>query len=139
MNTDAYLVKPSANAELVAGPQTALRPPPTPPPLAGKVKLPTGVADLGRSEIRHDNGQRCELSEREAQLLRYLAAHRGRAISRDEILWRVWRLDPRRMLTRTIDMHIAKLRGKLGDQADHPKVLLTVRGQGYMLAAGNGR
>ena len=139
MNTDAYLVKPSANAELVAGPQTALRPPPTPPQLAGKVKLPTGVADLGRSEIRHDNGQRCELSEREAQLLRYLAAHRGRAISRDEILWRVWRLDPQRMLTRTIDMHIAKLRGKLRDQADHPKVLLTVRGQGYMLAAGNGR
>src|SRR6266542_5473714 len=103
-----------------------------------QINLPTGVADLDRCEIRHANGQRCELSEREVQLLRYLAAHPGRAISRDEILLYVWRLDPRRMLTRTIDMHVANLRNKLRDNASDPKVLLTVRGQGYMLAAPNG-
>lgn len=96
------------------------------------VKLPCGVADLERSEIRHDDGNRDELSGREAELLRYLAANPDRPISRDEILQQVWHLDPRRLITRTIDMHIANLRDKLHDDAGDPKVLLTVRGQGYM-------
>ena len=99
-----------------------------------KIKLPKGLVDLARCEVRHENGQRCELSEREVELLRYLAAHPGRAISRDEILLRVWRLNPKRMETRTIDMHIANLREKLHDDVDEPKVLLTVRGKGYMFA-----
>jgi len=68
-------------------------------------------------------------------LLRYLAAHSGRAISRDEILLRVWRLDPKRMTTRTIDMHVANLREKLRDDPADPRVLLTVRGKGYMFAS----
>src|SRR3989442_1654108 len=57
-----------------------------------------------------------------------------RAISRDELLLRVWRLNPKRMETRTINMHIANLREKLRDDSDEPKVLLTVRGKGYMFA-----
>ena len=125
----------TANALMV---EEVLRSPAQWPNPLSQVNLPAGVADLDRSEIRHANGQRCELSEREVQLLRYLTAHRGRAISRDEILLYVWRLDPRRMLTRTIDMHVANLRNKLGDRASDPKVLLTVRGQGYMFAAPNG-
>ncbi len=68
------------------------------------VKLPCGVADLERSEIRHDDGNRDELSGREAELLRYLAANPDRPVSRDEILQQVWHLDPRRLITRTIDM-----------------------------------
>jgi DNA-binding response OmpR family regulator len=78
-----------------------------------------------------------DLSEREVELLRYLATNPGRAISRDEILLRVWRLDPKRMATRTIDMHIANLREKLRDDAENPRVLLTVRGKGYMIASRN--
>src|SRR6266542_1428423 len=124
----------TANALMV---EEVLRRPARGPNPLRQVNLPSGVADLDRCEIRHANGQRCELSEREVQLLRYLTAHRGRAISRDEILLYVWRLDPRRMLTRTIDMHVANLRNKLRDSANDPKVLLTVRGQGYMLAARN--
>ena len=54
--------------------------------------------------------RRIELSEREVELLRYLVVNAGRAISRDEILTRVWRLNPARIETRTIDMHIANLR-----------------------------
>ena len=77
------------------------------------VQLPGGVADLERSEIRHDDGNRDELSGREADLLRYLAANPDRPVSRDEILQQVWHLDPRRLITRTIDMHIANLRDKL--------------------------
>ena len=98
------------------------------------VKLPCGVADLQRSEVRHDDGHRAELSVRETDLLRYFAANPDRPISRDEILQQVWHLDPRRLITRTIDMHVARLREKLRDDADEPKVLLTVRGKGYMFA-----
>ncbi|HYF37095.1 MAG TPA: helix-turn-helix domain-containing protein, partial [Prosthecobacter sp.] len=72
---------------------------------------------------------------REASLMQYLAAHRGRAISREELLRRVWRIEPRHTETRTIDMHIANLRAKLRDDGGHPKFLLTVRGKGYMLCA----
>ena len=138
MNTQSLLVMDEVGEDdLAVGRAHVEAPPRAPGPSiqVSKVELPTGVADLERSEIRHANGQRCELSERETQLLRYLAANRGRPISRDEILQSVWRLDPRRLITRTIDMHVANLRHKLGDTANHPKVLLTVRGQGYMFAA----
>jgi DNA-binding response OmpR family regulator len=138
LGADDYVVKPFSVRELLARVEAVLRRSPERPNGVGKVKLPHGVADLERSEIRHHNGQRDELSEREAELLRYLAANSGRAISRDEILLRVWRLDPRRMITRTIDMHIANLRGKLRDDPEDPKVLLTVRGKGYMFATQNG-
>ena len=96
--------------------------------------LPAGVVDLERREVRFADGRRTELSEREAELFRYLAVNSGRAISRDEILANVWRINPQGLPTRTIDMHIARLREKLGDDSEEPRVLLTVRGQGYMVA-----
>jgi len=55
-----------------------------------------------------------------------------------EILAEVWKLDPQRTVTRTIDMHISVLRKKLGDLAKTPEVLLTVHGVGYMLRIVNG-
>jgi DNA-binding response OmpR family regulator len=72
-------------------------------------------------------------------LLVYLARNAGRAVSRDELLARVWRLNPAGITTRTIDMHVARLREKLRDDQGSPRILLTVRGQGYMLAGGKPR
>ena len=108
---------------------------PSLPTPINNVKFPGGLADLDHSEIRYSTGERHELSVREAELLRYLAANAGRPVSRDEILQQVWHLDPRRLVTRTIDMHIANLRDKLRDNSGAPKLLLTVRGKGYMFAA----
>jgi DNA-binding response OmpR family regulator len=71
-------------------------------------------------------------------LLRYFACHAGRAIGRDELLANVWQIDARGVTTRTIDMHIARLREKLRDTQGEPRVLLTVRGKGYMLARNDG-
>ena len=48
------------------------------------------VGAFARREVAFDDGQRCELSQRETELLRYLACNGGRAVSRDEILSRVW-------------------------------------------------
>jgi DNA-binding response OmpR family regulator len=132
---DDYVVKPFSVRELLARVEAVLRRSPERPSELEKINLPGGVADLARCEVRFKDGDRIELSEREVELLRYLASNAGRAISRDEILMRVWRLDPKHLETRTIDMHIANLREKLRDNLDVPAVLLTVRGKGYMFAA----
>jgi DNA-binding response OmpR family regulator len=134
LGADDYVVKPFSVRELLARVQAVLRRSPERPTDVRDVKFPGGVADLARREARYDGGDRSELSEREAELLRYLASNRGRVISRDEILSRVWRMNPQGIETRTIDMHIARLREKLHDDPADPKVIVTVRGKGYMLA-----
>jgi len=134
LGADDYVVKPFSVKELLARIQAVLRRSPERPDDLARVPVPGGEADLARREVRFDDGGRADLSEREADLLRYLAANRGRAIARDEILTRVWRLDPRGLATRTIDMHVARLREKLRDDPTEPTVILTVRGTGYMFA-----
>src|SRR5690606_29293826 len=91
------------------------------------------VVDLARKRIRHRDGRSYELSTREADLLVCLARKAGTPVSRSELLAKVWKLDPRRTATRTIDMHVSVLRRKLGDLARTPAVLVTVHGVGYML------
>jgi len=132
---DDYVVKPFSVKELLARVEAVLRRSPARPATVPDVPIPGGRIDLARREVRFDDGGRVELSEREAELVRYLAVHRGRAISRDEILAHVWRISPRGLSTRAIDMQVARLREKLRDDPDHPAVLLTVRGKGYMFAA----
>ena len=136
LGADDYVVKPFSVRELLARVEAVLRRSPERPQPVADSAIPGGNVDYERREIRFDDGTRAELSEREVELLRYLAANPGRAISRDEILQRVWRLDPRRVETRTIDVHVANLRAKLRDDGAAPRVVLTVRGKGYMLAHG---
>lgn len=131
---DDYVVKPFSVKELLARVGAVLRRSPERPADLSVVRFPGGVADLARAEICFDEGERAELSEREGELLRYLAMNAGRAISRDELLAHVWRIDPQGISTRTIDMHVARLREKLRDDGDEPAVILTVRGKGYMFA-----
>jgi len=99
---------------------------------AAPFPVPRGVIDLTRREVRVDAGQSTPFSERELELLRYMMENAGRVITRDEILSRIWRLNPQRIITRTIDMHIVHLRAKLEDNPKKPKVLRTVRGEGYV-------
>jgi len=136
LGADDYVVKPFSVKELLARIDAVLRRSPERPSDVTRIQFAGGTADLARCEVRLDDGERHDLSEREVELLRYLARHAGRAISREEILSRVWRIDARGMRTRTIDMHIARLREKLQDSPAEPAIIRTVRGKGYMLSAG---
>jgi DNA-binding response OmpR family regulator len=131
---DDYVVKPFSVKELLARVEAVLRRSPERPCDMAVVPIPGARIDLDRREVQFDDGQREELSEREVELVRYLAANAGRAIAREELLANVWRISPRGLPTRTIDMHVARLREKLRDDPERPAVLLTVRGKGYMFA-----
>jgi len=132
LGADDYVVKPFSVKELLARIQAVLRRSPERPTDVTVVDFDGGSADLARGEVHFEDGGRSELSVREGELLRYLASSAGRVISRDELLSRVWRLTPGRVDTRTIDVHVARLREKLRDDPAKPRLIQTVRGKGYM-------
>ncbi len=135
LGADDYVVKPFSVKELLARVQAVLRRTPERPSDLASIPFSGGTLDIDRCEVRFDDGKRGELSEREMELLRYLAVNFKRAVSRDEILERIWRINPRSVVeTRTIDMHIARLREKLRDDPANPRIILTVRGKGYRFA-----
>ncbi len=134
LGADDYVVKPFSVKELLARVEAVLRRSAERSNGVDVVAILGGTADLLRSEVRFDDGTRADLSERERELLRYLAMNPARAISREELLARVWRLPASASHTRTIDMHVARLREKLRDSSEEPQVIRTVRGKGYMLA-----
>ncbi len=131
LGADDYVVKPFSIKELLARIEAVLRRSAERPIDVAEVRLPDGVADLKSCEVRFDDGQTAELSVREAELLRYLATNPGRVISRDELLNRVWGVNPMRVETRTVDVHVARLREKLRDEPSEPRLIFTVRGKGY--------
>jgi DNA-binding response OmpR family regulator len=130
---DDYVVKPFSIQELLARVDAVLRRSPERPSDVRRIPLPAGHVDLERRQVRFDDGRHGELSELETALLRYLATNPGRAVSRDELLSRVWGINPRALETRTVDVHVARLRDKLDDAAQ--AILVTVRGKGYRLDA----
>lgn len=131
---DDYVVKPFGPSELLARVEAVLRRSAERPSTLGRLRVAGREIDFERREVIHDDGQRIVLPQREAEVLAYLAANRGRAVSRDELLSRVWGVDPRGMSTRTVDMAVARLREQLRDDPTTPAVIVTVRAKGYMLA-----
>ena len=69
---------------------------------------------------------------------RDLVRHRGRAIDRKELLQHVWGYAARDVETRTVDMHIARLREKVEENPSKPSIILTVRSKGYTVARQDG-
>lgn len=129
MGADDYVVKPFSVRELLARVDAVLRRSTERPAVVESHEIRGAMVDFARREVRFADGSREELSEREADLLRYFVSQAGRAVPRDELLRQVWGIEPRHIETRTVDMHVAHLRQKLRN----PEALVTVRGKGYML------
>jgi DNA-binding response OmpR family regulator len=129
---DDYVVKPFSARELLARVDAVLRRSPQRASPAHGVRSREVEICLRRREVRRRSGAVESLSERDATIIAYLAAHRRRAVHRDELLRAAWGLDPRGLETRTVDMQIARLREKLAPA----EIVSTVRGAGYKLADG---
>ena len=135
---DDYVVKPFSARELLARVEAVLRRTQVEPPGLTLVGIGSGVIDLARREVRWDAKHRLELSETETLLLQYLFENRLRAVTREDLLIHVWKIEPSGLETRTVDMHIARLRAKLkhpgGEEV--PEAIVTVRSLGYMAGTG---
>lgn len=126
LGADDYVVKPFSVRELAARVRAVARRRRVEPTVeAGRL-----VVDRGR-HIATLDGETLDLTAKEFELLAVLAEEPGRAVPRQELFSRVW--DPVWVGTgKTLDVHIASLRKKLGD----PALVETVRGVGYRLSAG---
>ncbi len=122
---DDYVVKPFSVAELVQRVAAILRRAGAPE----RLELDGLTLDLTRRIARRGK-QEVELTEREITLIRYLWERRSGIVPRADLLRDVWDYPPD-VETRTIDIHIAKLRQKIEEDPASPKWIVSVRGTGY--------
>jgi DNA-binding response OmpR family regulator len=135
---DDYLPKPFSPAELVLRVKSIQRRTAAPIPDAS-ARAPLALADLlvdlDRHEVTRD-GTPIRLTRLEFRLLATLIEAGGRVLSRDQLLDAVYGQDQSEVLDRTVDVHVGRLRNKLGDDDELPRYVATVRGVGYRAARG---
>ena len=141
IGADDYVVKPFSSAEVIARIRAVLR--------RSDARAEPQDEDLGDpvvvDEVRIDpsthraflGDEELDLSLKEFDLLYELARNAGNVVSRDDLMTRVW--DENWFgSTKTLDVHIGWLRRKLGDDANEPRWIETVRGVGFRFAGGDG-
>ena len=130
LGADDYVAKPFSVTQLVLRVQAVLR--------------RSGAAEDAAREIRLNNGLVIDtanlsagdivFTRREMDLLQYLSQQADRPVAREELLARVWGYaNHMEIETRTVDIHVAKLRRKIEADASSPQAIVTVRGAGYRL------
>ena len=131
IGADDYLAKPFSMRELVARVRAMLRRArrATEPEITDVVELGGLQLDVPKHRVSAE-GIPINLKPREFDLLSFLMSHPGQVFNRDQILARVWGFDYAGD-SRTVDTHVKTLREKLGDDADRPRWVETVRGVGY--------
>mgnify|MGYP002903077637 FL=1 len=134
LGADDYITKPFSVRELMARVKAHIR-------RVALIRQSAGNQedrlDFGRLVIHKESaqatkdGERLELTQREFELLTYLASHAGRVFSRQELMERVWNYEGYVGDVRGVDVAVRRLREKLEDDPAQPKYIITRRGAGY--------
>jgi DNA-binding response OmpR family regulator len=135
VGADNYITKPFKLSELVAKVEAALR---RETVYADRRKHQSELSvgelaiDLGAHEVRK-SGSAVDLTPTEFKLLQALAENADHVLTREQLLDHVWDLRADGVYTRTVDVHIGRLRKKIEDDPDKPRYIVTVAGVGYKL------
>lgn len=135
LGADDYMVKPFSPKELESRIRCILRRVEKTSTKSissnGVIQVGELLIDLNKRQVYKGNS-RIRLTGMEFSLLELLISRSGEAISRTEILAKVWGYTPERFVdTRLVDVHMSRLREKLQEDPNQPELILTVRGKGY--------
>lgn len=134
LGADDYVTKPFSVTQLVLRVQAVLRRAHPGQVESDEIRLGDALTIDTRNLCGQRGAEALNFTRREVEILQYLHANNDRPVARDELLNKVWgyarNLD---IETRTVDIHIAKLRRKIEPTPTEPRYLLTVRGAGYRL------
>lgn len=134
LGADDYVTKPFSIRELVLRVEAILRR--TDPFHDGDVQLQVGSLTIDTLNLvgRTGDSNVVEFTRKEVEILKYLRIHGHRPVSRDELLTEIWGYAKSSSIeTRTVDIHITKIRRKIEPDPKFPEFLITVRGEGYKL------
>ncbi|MFH1194163.1 MAG: response regulator transcription factor [bacterium] len=133
LGADDYITKPFSLRELIARIKAVLRRTETSSEKKDDEMVHIGKLDVLFSKYNaFEEGIEVPLSHKEFDVLKYLWDNKNKTVSRDSLLSDIWGHDVY-TTTRTIDNFIVKLRQKVEDDPNHPKIILTVHGIGYKL------
>jgi len=134
LGADDYVAKPFSVTQLVLRVQAVLRRAGIGEAAAREIRLANGVVIDTENLCAGDLADNIAFTRREMDLLQYLNQQAERPVSREELLARVWGYaNHLEIETRTVDIHIAKLRRKIEIDPANPQAIITVRGAGYRL------
>jgi two-component system alkaline phosphatase synthesis response regulator PhoP len=129
LGADDYITKPFSFMELMARVEAVLRRASGRDGVGDSCSFGDVSVNFRKQEARK-NGRALDLTQREFTLLKYFVERRGEVVSRDELLEAVWGYE-QIPFTRTVDMHVAKLRKKIEGRKGAPRFILTVHRAGY--------
>lgn len=135
VGADYFIAKPVRTSELIACIEAAIRRE-TVYARRRCEQDKTLIKDLEMDYAAHElrrNGKLIELSPTEFRLIHALARNAGRILTRDQLLDSVWELKADGIYSRTVDVHIGRIRKKIGDDPTRPRYIMTVPGIGYKM------